>query len=161
MPDLLAHALIAYTASLLLSWRYEWLTPAYTTVAMVGAFIPDMAKIRLLIPSSHVEHVLGIPFQWFAIHTTGGTIVAILIGVTIVTPKERKRVGLLLSLGAATHLIADAFLFSTSGRSYPIFWPLTRYHPPTPGLYLSTQPEPTIAAAAGALIVWLATRYRT
>lgn len=160
MPDLLAHALVAYTAALMLSWRLKWITPAYTTVAMAGAFIPDLTKIRLLIPSSHIEHVLGIPFDWFAIHTTGGSIVAILIGMTIVAPQERKRVGLLLGLGAATHLIADALLFTATGRSYAIFWPLTRYHPPTPGLYLSTQPQPTIIAAAAALTVWLATRKR-
>lgn len=160
MPDLLAHALIAYTAALLLSWRYVWITPPYTTVAMAGAFVPDLTKVRLLVRSGYVEHLLNIPFHWGALHTTGGAIVAVLIGVTVVTRRHRTRVGLLLSLGAATHLVADALLLTPSGRSYAVLWPLTRWHPPTPGLYLSTQPEPTLVAAAVALGVWLVTRVR-
>lgn len=144
MPDLLAHAFIAYAIASVLSWRYEWLTPAYVTVAMAGAFIPDLAKVELLIRSETVEHFLGVPFDWFALHTAGGVAVAIALGVVVVAPCERLRVGLLLSLGASSHLLADGLLLNLSGRSYAMLWPLTQWHPPTPGLYLSTQPEPTL-----------------
>lgn len=161
MPDLLAHAFIAYTIASLLSWRYDWLTPAYTTVVMAGAFIPDLTKIKLVITSGAVEQLLGIPFDWGALHTAGGALVATLIGVLVVAPRERIRVGALLSVGAASHLLADSLLLTPSGRSYAILWPLTRYHPPTPGLYLSTQPEPTIAAAVMAFVVWLLAHHRT
>jgi hypothetical protein len=44
MPDLLAHAFIAYTVATRLSWHYDWLTPAYKTALMAGAFIPDLTK---------------------------------------------------------------------------------------------------------------------
>jgi hypothetical protein len=159
MPDLLAHALIAYTVGRVLSWRYTWLSPAYVTVVMAGAFIPDLTKIKLVVPSHTVAHLLGIPFDWGALHTVGGALVAIGIGVIAVAPRERLRVGLLLGLGAASHLLADALLITPSGRSYAILWPLTRYHPPTPGLYVSTQPEPTIVAGLGASVVWLVSRY--
>jgi len=128
---------------------------------MAGAFIPDLTKIKLLVPSGTVEHLLGIPFSWGMLHTGGGALVAILIGVIVVAPRERRRTFILLSVGAASHLLADGLLLNPSGRSYAIFWPLTRYHPPTPGLYLSTQPEPTIVAGVLAGIVWLVSHNRT
>lgn len=161
MPDLLAHALLAYGLAMLLSWRYERISPAYATVAMAGAFVPDLSKIQLLVPSGSVERLLGLPFDWFALHTAGGTLVAVLVGVAAVAPRERKPVLALLSVGAVSHLVADGLLRTPSGQSYAMLWPVTRYHPPTPGLYLSTQPEPTVAAAAFAAAVWAATRYRT
>lgn len=160
MPDLLAHALIAYSIAMFLSWRYDWITGPYVTTAMAGAFIPDITKVRLILPSDHVGLLLNLPFNWSGIHTLGGSLIAVLIGVTLVAPSERKRVFTMLSLGATTHLIADGLLLTPSGRSFPMFWPLTQYHPPTPGLYLSTQIEPTIVSGAVALVVWFATRNR-
>lgn len=159
MPDLLAHAFIAYAIACVLSWRYDWLSPAYATIVMAGAFVPDLAKMQLLIPSGTVERLLGLPFSWGALHTAGGALVAILVGV-VVAPRERTRTFALLSVGAASHLLADGLLLNLSGRSYAMFWPVTRYHPPTPGLNLSTQPEPTVVAGVVALVVWLLTRYR-
>lgn len=160
MPDLLAHALLAYALCRVLSWRYDWLTSPYITVGMAGAFIPDLAKAELLIKSSLVERLLGVPFSWFGLHTSGGALVSILIGGLLVDARDRGRIVSLLAIGAASHLVADALLRTVTGRSYPIFWPLTRYAPPTPGLYVSTRPEPTIGAFIVALSVFLLTRYR-
>lgn len=160
MPDLLAHALVGYALGLLLSWRYEWMSPAHVTVVMAGAFVPDLSKADLIVPSGSVEAALGIPFDWFALHTAGGALVAIAVGTAVVARAERGRVFGLLSVGAVSHLLADGLLRQPSGRSYAMFWPVSQYHPPTPGLYLSTQAEPTVAAAAFAGVVWLATRYR-
>jgi hypothetical protein len=161
MPDLLAHALIAYALATLLSWHYEWLSAPYVTVAMAGAFVPDLTKVNLLFSSELVEVVLGIPFDWFALHTLGGSLVSLAIGVVLVASSERRRVAALLGLGAASHLLADALLLNASGHSYPLFWPLSYLHPPTPGLYLSTDPEPMVVAAAVASVVFVATRLRT
>jgi pimeloyl-ACP methyl ester carboxylesterase len=160
MPDLLAHALLAYSLGTLLSLRYAWLTPQYVTVVMAGAFVPDLTKIRLLVPSGQVQELLGIPFDWAALHTGGAAMVAVLVGSMVVPPAQRRRVTALLTLGAASHLTADALLLTSTGRSYAVFWPLTQYHPPTPGLYLSTSPIPTVLAAALAAVVWYAVRYR-
>ena len=160
MPDLLAHALLAYAVGTVLSWRLDWLSPAYVTVVMAGAFVPDLAKADLAVESTTVEALLGVPFDWFALHTAGGVALSVLVGVAVVADGERRRVLGLLALGALSHLLADGLLLKPSGRSYAILWPLTRYHPPTPGLYLSTQPGPTVVAAAVALVVWAATRRR-
>lgn len=160
MPDLLAHALLAYAIARILSWRYEWLTAQYVTVCMVGAFIPDLAKAELVVPNTVVEELFTVPFEWFGLHTGGAVLVSVLVGVLVVIPRERSRAFLLLALGAGTHLLADGLLRTPSGRSYAMFWPLTRYNPPTPGLYLSTEPGPTLVAACVAVVVWLITSRR-
>ena len=158
MPDLLTHALVMYSVVTVASWRYEWLTPSFVTVAMMGAMIPDMTKIRLVLPSPRVESMLGIPFDWAALHTLGGAVVAVLIGTVLVPRDQRTRVFSLLALGAASHLLLDALLVNPAGHSYAVFWPLSQYHPPTPGLYLSTDRWPAIVSGAVAAVVWIRTR---
>jgi len=160
MTDLLAHALIAYSLVRVLSWRYDWITTPYVTAGMAGAFIPDIVKVGLLLPDGTVQAALGVPFSWNAIHTLGGSVLCVLIGAVLVEEAERTKTALALSLGAGSHLLADAMLLTASGRSYPVVWPLTRWHPPTPGLYLSTQPEPTIVAGVVAAVVWGLSRWR-
>lgn len=160
MPDLLTHAFIAYTACTLLATRYAWLTPPYVTVGMAGAFIPDLAKADLVVDNASVGTLLGVPFDWGGLHTLGGATVAVLVGVTLVTNEVRRRVAALLALGAASHLLADALLLKASGRSYPLLWPLTAYHPPTPGLYRSSDIWPSVVTGGLALVTWLVVRRR-
>lgn len=158
MPDLLTHTFIAYSLGTLFSWRFEWLDARSVTVAMAGAFIPDIAKITLLVPGNRVAAALDLPFSWLGIHTAGGALLCVLIGVILVPPAERQRVFALLALGASSHLIADAFLIKAYGHSYPLLWPLTAYAPPTPGLYLSTDFWPAFATGALAIGVLLLDR---
>ncbi|ELZ97037.1 putative membrane-bound metal-dependent hydrolase [Haloferax mucosum ATCC BAA-1512] len=158
MPDLLAHALLAYSLATIASWRFDWISRPYVTVAMAGAFVPDMAKAALVVPNYRVEQFVGIPFSWFGLHTLGGVLCSVLVGVLLVGRRERVRVFLLLSVGAGSHLLADAFLLKPSGRSYPVVWPVSRVFPPTPGLYLSTDTAPAIVLAVVALVVYGLTR---
>ena len=58
---------------------------------MVGAIILDFTKISLLVPSARVEAVLGIPFDWGAIHMLGGTLVAMLSGALLTSPAHRPK----------------------------------------------------------------------
>ena len=162
MPDLLAHALAAYVLGTLLSWRYDWLDGAYVTVAMAGAFVPDLVKVKLLVPNWEVAAVLGQPFSWDPLHYLGGVVLSVLVGVLVVAPGDRRRVRALalLSLGASSHLVLDSLLRTATGRAFPVFWPLSSYRPPTPGLYLSTEPEPTVLFGVLALVVWYVDRRR-
>ena len=159
MPDLLAHAFIAYALCRVLSWRIEWLTTNYVTLGMVGAFIPDIVKINLVLPSTTVERLLGVPFSWGSLATGGGTVLSVVIGVVLLASQERRRGGAMLALGAATHLFADSLLLTPTGRSVQLFWPLVQYRVPSPGLYLSTQPEPMTLSGAIAVLVWGLDRY--
>jgi len=90
--------------------------------------------------------------------TGGNVIISVFVGTMIVAPRERRRVGILLAIGAGSHLITDGLLQSPSGRSYAMFWPLIRWHSPIPGLYLSTQVEPMLATGVLTAICWLWSR---
>jgi FkbM family methyltransferase len=70
---------------------------------MAGTFIPDMMKIELLLPRGYVEHLLGIPFSWGAIHTAGGAFVAVLIG--IVFQSGQRAIGVYSCSGCAMQVL--------------------------------------------------------
>lgn len=161
MPDLLAHVFIAYTICRVASWRVEWLTTPYVTLGMVGAFIPDIVKIDLVLPSETVEGILGVPFHWGSLATGGGTLLSLCIGLVLLRSSERRRGGLLLGVGAGSHLLADSLLLTPTGRSVQLVWPLSQYKIPSPGLYLSTQPEPMFLTGAIGFLIWGVHRYRT
>ncbi|MFB6182986.1 MAG: metal-dependent hydrolase [Haloarculaceae archaeon] len=161
MTDLLAHVLVAYSLCRVLSWRYDWLTSEYVTLGMVGAFIPDILKIQLLVPDETVARLLGVPFNWDSLQTGGGVIVSVLVGVALLATGQRRRGGLLLGLGASSHLVLDEMLLTPSHRSgLQILWPLAQYRLPSPGLYLSTQPGPTLVAGGIAVLVYVLDRQR-
>jgi hypothetical protein len=155
MPDILTHVLVGYILGTLLSSRYDWLTPEYATLVMLGALTPDLTKIALLLPSERVELLLGVPFDWFALHTLGGNLAVLLLGALLVAPEHRKRVFLLLALGAASHHSLDLLLFNPSGYSYPVLLPLTAYNPPAGQLYLSSDRWPALVAGTLAALMWL------
>lgn len=161
MPDLLSHAFLAYIILRPLSWWSDWLTTPYITAGMAGALIPDIVKIKLVIPAPAVEATLEIPFSWGPLATLAGASICVLIGGVLVDQRRRKKTLLVLSTGAVSHLTADALLINASGRSYSVLFPLTRWQPPTPGLYLSTQPEPTIVTGILAAIIWGVSIWRT
>ena len=154
MADLLTHVLTAYILATVCSWRYEWLTPPFVTVAIVGAMIPDLNRLDLVVSAELITAVTGLPFDWDAFHTLGGSLLAVLIGSLLVPPPYRRRVGALLLLGAASHHALDLLLLNASGYSYAVFWPVTGFNPPSPNLYLSTDRWPAICAAGFATIVW-------
>lgn len=154
MPDVLTHALVGYAVGTLLSLRYEWVDARFVTVVMLGALVPDLTKIQLVVGDALVEHLLGIPFDWGAVHRLGGATVACAVGALLAGASHRRRAFALLAVGAASHLLLDGMLINASGYSYPILWPLSTYHFPTPGLYLSSDRWPTMASAAVALLLW-------
>ena len=159
MAELLTHILAAYILATLLSWRYEWLTPQFVTVAMIGAMIPDLSRLDLLLPADLLTAVLGLPFDWGVFHVLGGSLLAVAIGTLLVPSGYRRRVGALLLLGMASHHALDLLLLTPSGYAYAVLWPITGTHPPSPGLYLSTDRWPALCSAVLAAGVWYA-RYQ-
>lgn len=67
----------------------------------------------------------------------------------------------MLAIGAVSHLISDSLLLTPTGRTTQLFWPLSQYKTPSPGFYLSTQLEPTIAMGVVAALIWIIHRYRS
>jgi hypothetical protein len=155
MPDLLAHVLFAYAVATGISAYYDWITPPFVTAVMAGACIPDIQKVRLLVSSSEIEAILGVPFNWSGQMTLGGVGLSILVGVILIGPEYRVRGGIALAVGTLTHVLTDALLITPSGRTFAVLWPLFRFHPPTPGLYHSTDVWPTAAAGLTAIMVYI------
>ncbi|UTF54763.1 metal-dependent hydrolase [Natronosalvus rutilus] len=154
MPELLTHVLVGFTLATVLSWYTRWLTAPYVTVAMVGAVTPDLSRFDLLFPAKAIEAALGIPFDWWAFHTLGGTVLVVALGGLLTPTAYRRGVVAMLALGALSHHGLDLLLVNPSGYAYPVFWPLTQYHPPTPGFYLSSDRWPAFFAGVGATVVW-------
>ncbi|MFP4609113.1 MAG: metal-dependent hydrolase [Candidatus Natronoplasma sp.] len=154
MADLLTHALIGYTMGMLLSWRYKWVKPSYITMIMVGAVLPDVVRIRLLLDPILIETYLGIPFSWAPLHTLGGVLVSGLIITSLFESKMNKRIFLVVMIGALSHLVLDALLITASGHSYAVLWPFTYHRPIIPGLYLSSNVLPAVISSITAAIVW-------
>ena len=158
MAELLTHVLAAYILATALSWHYGWIDPRYVTIAMAGAITPDLSRFDLLIPAEWIEATFGLPFSWGAFHTLGGTTFVVAIGTLLVPRRYRLRVFAMLMLGALSHHALDLLLLNPSGHSYAVFWPATQYHPPSPGLYLSTDRWPALVAGLVAAVVWAVDR---
>lgn len=154
MADLLTHVLVAYIVARLLSVKYPWITTPLVTAAMVGAVLPDLNRLSYVIEATTIERTLDMPFSWDGLHRGGPVAVIILICGTLVTEEHRRRVMLLMGLGAALHLVFDLFLVPT-GRSFAILWPLTTWQPTLPGFYSSRDLRVTTTALAVAALTWL------
>jgi len=159
MPDLLTHVLVGYCVGTILTTEFEW-PQGMSTVVMLGAVLPDLTKVRLLLSDARMEAVLGIPFSWQALHTLGGVLTTAAIGALLVNDAYRRRVFTLLIVGALTHLVLDSLLFKPSGYAGTLWWPFLTTSLPTPGLYVSYDRWPALIAALLALTVYLGTTHR-
>jgi len=161
VADLLTHVLVAYVLATVLSWRYDWITPPLVTVAMVGAAVPDLTRVELLVPAGTIEAVLGVPFSWSPIHRVGGTALVVLLAGPLVSAEHRRRVLVLLALGAISHYALDAMIYTGSGLTWPMLWPLTDYRFEVSGFYRSSDRWPALVSGLVALVVWMASRRRS
>jgi len=152
MPDLLTHVLVGYIVGTITATRVGW-RPG-VTVVMLGAILPDLTKIKLLVSDATMESLLAIPFSWRALHTLGGVVVTAAVGALLVGDADRRRVFALLLAGAISHLCLDALLFKPSGYSAALWWPILDVGLPTPGLYLSSDRWPALVAGTAALGIY-------
>jgi hypothetical protein len=155
MPDLLAHVLFGYAVFTLLTARVEAVEARHVPLGMVGAALPDLAKVRLLVPSGTVGDLLGAPFSWLAVHRLGAAVALAGLGALAVSRAERRTVFGVLLAGALGHLGLDAFVVRAAGLTPPYLYPLSWWRPPSGDLYLSSQRWPTLVALGLAAAVYL------
>ncbi|WP_312907618.1 metal-dependent hydrolase [Natronosalvus caseinilyticus] len=148
MADGLTHVLIAFALATLLSLRYEWLTPRFATVAMVGATLPDLNRLEQVLPPATVESAIGVSISWRPMHSIGGVVIVICIGSLLVQPQYRRAVALLLALGAFSHFVLDLLMIP---GSKPYLWPLIGADISIPGFYTSHDRWPALLAILLAL----------
>lgn len=159
MADLLSTLLVTGALVTLLGWRVDWIAPRWVAVAMGGAIVPDLGRISMLVEARTVEGLLGLPFAYHALETVGGVLLA--AGV-ITVAFERSlwaRVYGCLVAGGVVHLLLDGLRVYADGRASTWLLPvLPAYRPPTPNLFVSSDPAVLVATLAFAVLVFTADR---
>ena len=155
MADLLTHLLAPYILLTVASWRVDWLDQRWVVVGMGGAAIPDLVKVGIVLDERVVEAFLGVPFTYMPVSTLGG--VLLLAGVITVAFERRRwrRVFGLVTFGGLTSLLLDGMRVYADGRASAWLYPFTNWRPPTPSLYVSSDPTVLVVAllAAGTVAV--------
>ncbi|RLN01903.1 hypothetical protein [Haloarcula sp. Atlit-7R] len=155
MADLLTHLLALYILLTVMSWRVDWLDRRWVVVGMGGAAIPDVVKVRIVVNEETVGALLGVPFTYMPLSTLGG--VLLLAGLITVAFERRYwgRVFGLMTFGGLTSLLLDGLRVYADGRASAWLYPFTNWRPPTPSLYVSSDPTVLVVAllAAGAVAV--------
>ncbi len=141
MAEILTNVLAAYVLVTVLSFRYEWITPRYVTVAMIGVIMPNLNRMELLVPEHLLEVMFCLPFTWRPFHTLSGSLV-VSICPLLVLPDNRLRVFSLLALGAVSDHVIDFLLINVSRRSPEALWSSSTYYPPSPNLFRSSDRWP-------------------
>ena len=160
MADLLATVLVAYVLLTVTGWWIDWLDPSWVVIGMGGACIPDLQKIDILIDADTVSAVLGIPFTYSVTSTLGG--VLLLAGAITLLFERRwwRRVYTLLLIGAGVHIVLDGLRVWADGRASQWLFPfLPSYRPPTPSLYVTSDPRVPDLVIAVSLLVFAVDRY--
>jgi hypothetical protein len=160
MADLLATVLVAYVLLTIAGWWTEWLGPRWVVIGMGGACIPDLQKIGILLDADTVSAALGIPFTYSVTGTLGG--VLLLSGAITLLFERRwwRRVYTLLVIGGGVHILLDGLRVWADGRASQWLFPLLpSYRPPTPSLYVTSDPRVPAFVIAVSLLVFAADRY--
>jgi hypothetical protein len=158
MAELLTHILVPYVLLTVVSWRYEWVTDRWIVIGMAGGAIPDLVKIKLLVESYTIESLLGVPFSYSPISSLGGVIL-IAGAITVFFERHRKRVFGLLWGGGVTALLVDGLRVFASGRSGFWLYPFTWWRPPTPSLYVTSDPRVLASSILLSAVVFAVDRW--
>jgi len=163
MADLLSHVLIAYVLLTVTSWWVESLTPRWVVIGMGGAIIPDLSKVRLLVDPETIERALGVPFTYGHVDTLGGVLVAAGVVTLLFERRHWRRVYGLLVAGGLAHLVVDGLRVWADGRASQWLFPaLPGWRPPTPGLYVTSNPMvPVVVLGVAAAVFAVDWRRRT
>lgn len=162
MADWLTHVLVAYAVFRVASWFVDWLDERWIAVGLVGSILPDLSRLKLLIDSDAIAHLVGVSFDWSGLHTLGGIVLLSGIGAVFFreTTEQRKAFTLLVA-GSLSHIVVDLPQRYADGNmilnSYT--FPVPTARPPTPGWYVSPDRWVATVALLTALTVFLLDRH--
>jgi hypothetical protein len=159
MADLLTHVLVPFVLLTPASWRFDRLSKRWIVLAMAGAAIPDLVKIDNVLDEGLIQTALGVPFSYDPISTLGGVLV-IAGAITLCFGAERRRVYAFLVFGGLTSLVLDGLRVFVDGRANFWLYPFVWWRPPTPSLYVTSDPGVLVVALAASTLVFLLDRYR-
>lgn len=158
MAELLSTVCVAYVLLTVASWRIEWLTERWVVLGLAGTAIPDLVKLRIVLDERVLEGVLDVPLKYDPIASLAGvTLVSGIVTVLFAT-RHWRRVFPLVFTGGMIGVLLDGLRVFADGRAgfylYPIWW-----RPPTPGLFVSSDPRVLVVTGATAAIVFALDRY--
>ncbi|MFA9417886.1 metal-dependent hydrolase [Natrinema sp. HArc-T2] len=157
MADLLTHVLLAYAGCTILSWYRPIPTP-WIAVTMIGAILPDLNRVTLIVSNGTLEKLLGVPFDFGALSTLGGAVILAGIGSMVVT-NQHRRTFVALFAGAVSHLFIDGIKAYADGAAGAWLYPITWARHPTPNLYVSSDPVVLAVAVSITAAVLAIDRY--
>lgn len=162
MPDSLAHVVAAYVLLQVVAWRFSSYGKPIVVAGMVGALIPDVAKLHILLPAPVVETALGVPFAWRGLGGLWAVLLLSALGALTVARGQRSRVFGALVAGGLSHIVLDAFnrMPGTVDRSAALY-PLHPVLEPLPGIYISGDYWPTLVILAVGVSVAVIDRRRS
>jgi len=158
MADLLTHVLAAYVLLTVASWRIDAIGSEWTPVGMGGAAIPDLIKVGIVVDNGAIEGVIGVPFSYAPVSTLGGVL---LIAGAITLAFERRywrRAYAFLFVGGLASLVLDGLRAFADGNSNPWLYPFAWWQPPTPSLYVTSDPRVAVVGIVVAAVVFAVDR---
>lgn len=160
MADLLSHVLFAFVVFTVAGWAVDGLGRRWVAVGMVGAILPDLDLVGVLVDGSVVSESIGLPFDWGAIHTLGGVLLLAAAGAVLFEGRvQRRRAFVLLGAGGTVHLAVDGVKLWADGANGVSLYPFSWWRNPTPGLYAPGDRHVVVVAVVVAGAVWLLDRY--
>lgn len=154
MADLLTHVLVAYALLTVASWWLDWLTARWIVIGTGGAIVPDLTRLDLLVDADTVGGLLGVPFTWAHLSTLGGVLLVCAVITVLFERDWWRRVFGLLVAGGLSSLVLDGLRVYADGRAGQWLFPfLPTYRPPTPGLYVSSDPLVLVVAVVVTALV--------
>jgi len=161
MADLLSHVLAAYVLFTLAGWRSDAVTRRWVVVAMGGAAIPDLSKASIVVAPRTVEKTTGLPFSYAPFSTLGGVVLVAGLLALLFGDESRRRAWGFLVAGGITSLVVDGLRLSIDGRAGTLLYPLTWWGPPSPNLYLTSDPRVLGVTLGVAAVVFVVDRRRS
>lgn len=160
MAEVLTHVLVAYVVFTIASWWSNRIEPQWVVVAMVGAILPDLDQLDLVLDADTITTALGIPFGWGALHTIGGVMLLSGIGALLFTTRRQQVMAFLMLLGGGiTHLALDAVKAWGDGYNGVYLYPFSWWRNPTPGWYVSADRWVLVLTAILAFVVFVLDRH--
>lgn len=159
MADLLSTVFLTYAVFTAATWWLDGLDRHWVTVAMGGAAIPDLVKIDLVLEARTVERALGIPFDYAPLASLAGVIVvAGIVALLFGEQWRRKAYAILIAAGGFSLLLDGLRVYADGSASfylYPIW-----IRPPTPNLFVSSDPAVLVVALVVSVVTVAIDRWR-
>ncbi|WP_415380090.1 hypothetical protein [Halosimplex sp. TS25] len=159
MADLLTHVLIPYVVLTFASWRVD-IPQRWIVVAMCGAVMPDLVKARIVVFGVFgFRSVFGVDLAFAGFSRLGGVLL-VAGAVAVFFGSRWRQAYAFLVFGGLSSLLVDGLRVYADGHADFYLYPFTWWRPPTPSLYITSDPRVLATVLTVSVTVFFADRYR-